>query len=308
MEKLIVIAGPTASGKTACAVELAKLVGGEVISADSMQVYRGMDILSAKPDAAEMDGIPHHMLSVADPEEKFSCGAYREMAAAAIESVRARGKTPILCGGTGLYIDSLTRPMSLGEKGSPAIREKYEKIAEAEGKEALHAMLAKVDPERAEKLHVNDLRRVVRALEIYELTGLTQTEREKSDRKGEALYEGCIYALDWPREVLYDRINRRCGVMLEAGLLEEVKALMEREEKHPTSFQAIGYKEMTAAVRGEMSVEEALDLVRQASRNYAKRQLTWLRRDERAMWIDCMGKTAREIAEIIREKQEERNG
>ena len=292
-EKLIVIAGPTASGKTAAAVELCKLIGGEVVSADSMQIYRGMDVLSAKPTAAEMDGIPHHMLGIADPKEKFSAAKYRDMAKEIISGIIARGNMPVICGGTGLYINAVTRPMEFSEKCDDTLRKELLAMADMPGgREKLHGILKEIDPEAAQKLHPNDVRRVTRAIEVFRLTGVTQSEQARIDAQREGDYDETFFALSWPRDVLYERINRRVDIMLENGLVDEVRALRRDEENHPTALQAIGYKEIAAALDGRMTMEEAVNLVKQLSRNYAKKQMTWFQRDPRAVWIDAENKTA----------------
>lgn len=298
--KLIVIAGPTASGKTACAVQLCKRIGGEVVSADSMQIYRGMDVLSAKPTPDEMGGIPHHMLGVADPAEKFSAPKYRDMARTEIARIYARGAQPVLCGGTGLYINAVTRPMEFSEKCDERLRQELLSMAEAPGgRRRLHDMLAEIDPEAAQKLHENDIRRVTRAIEVFRLTGRTQSEQARLDAQREGDFRETLFALQWPREELYRRIDLRVEAMLEAGLVEEVRALRSDEAAHPTALQAIGYKEIAAALDGRISMEEAVTLVKQLSRNYAKKQMTWFRRDPRTVWIEAMGKRADQIAEEI---------
>ena len=295
---LPVIAGPTASGKTACAVALCGLIGGEVISADSMQIYSGMDVLSAMPTAEEMGGVPHHLMGCVEPSEKFSADAYREAAKACIADVLGRGMTPVLCGGTGLYIDAVTRPMSFSTQASDeAMHAELLALADQPGgKHRLHEMLREIDPQSAARLHENDVRRVSRAIEIYRLTGVTQTEHTRRDRQREGEYDALIFALDWPREALYSRIDARVDGMLEAGLIDEVRALMADEQRHPTAMQAIGYKEIAAALRGEMSMEKAVYLTKKASRNLAKRQLTWFRRDDRVTWLPAQGQSAGELA------------
>lgn len=295
--RLIVVAGPTASGKTACAVELCRMIGGEVVSADSMQIYRGMDVLSAMPDAAEMRGVPHHMLGIADPAEKYSAAMYRERANAEIADILARGAQPVVCGGTGLYINALTRPLSFSERSDESMHDELMALAdEPGGRRKLHAMLREVDCEAAARLHENDVRRVVRAIEIFRLTGVTQTEQARLDAQREGDYREKIFALDWPREVLYGRIDRRVDAMVEAGLIEEVRRLMQNEARFPTASQAIGYKEIAAALLGRMGMDEAIGKVKQATRNFAKRQLTWFRRDPRTIWIPAEGKCAEDVA------------
>lgn len=296
--KIIVIAGPTASGKTACAVELCRRIGGEVVSADSMQLYRGMDVLSAKPTQQEMRGVPHHMLGVADPAEKFSAARYRDMAREVIADILARGKMPVLCGGTGLYINAVTRPMEFAQSCDEALRRQLIAISEeAGGRRRLHDMLREIDPEAADRLHENDVRRVTRAIEVYRLTGRTQTEQARLDSQREGDYRETMFALRWPREKLYARIDGRVDSMLMDGLVDEVRALRRDEASHPTALQAIGYKEIVAALEGRMGMDEAVSLVKQLSRNYAKKQMTWFQRDTRSIWIDADGRSAEQITQ-----------
>ena len=304
---LPVVAGPTASGKTACAVALCKLLDGEVVSADSMQVYRGMEVLSAVPDMAERGGVPHHLMSCVDPSTRFSADAYREAANACIADILSRGRQPVLCGGTGLYIDAVTRPMSFSMESDEALHAALLDEANAPGgRRKLHERLSKVDPESAARLHENDVRRVVRALEIYRLTGVTQTEHIRRDRQREGDYREVIFAPDWPRDVLYTRIDARVDDMLAHGLVDEVRALMAVEARHPTAMQAIGYGQIAAALRGEISMDEAVRLTKRDSRNLAKRQLTWFRRDERVVWLPAQGRDpealARDMLAILRSK------
>lgn len=305
--KLIVVAGPTASGKTACAVELCCAIGGEVVSADSMQIYRGMDILSAMPSRAEMRGVPHHLLAIADPSERFSAAAYRIKSKEAVGEILARGAVPVVCGGTGLYIDALTRPMRFSEQSDEQMHGELLALADEPGGRArLHRLLEEVDPESAARLHENDVRRVARAIEIYRLTGVTQTEQSRLDAAREGDYDEMVFALDWPREVLYRRIDQRVDAMLAAGLVEEVRRLMRESERYPTAAQAIGFKEIAAALEGRMTMDEAVDRVKQATRNFAKRQLTWFRRDPRTIWIPAEHRTAEEIAREMAARWEEK--
>ena len=307
---LPVIAGPTASGKTACAVALCKLIGGEVISADSMQIYSGMGILSAVPTAREMDGVPHHLMGCVDPASGYSADAYREDAKARIAEVLSRGRVPVLCGGTGLYIDAVTRPMSFSsQRSDEALHRELLALAEQPGgRRRLHDMLRAVDPDSAARLHENDVRRVSRALEVYRLTGVTLTEHTRLDRDREGDFREIIFAPDWPREALYNRIDARVDAMLAAGLVDEVRALMADESSHPTAIQAIGYKEIAAALRGEMPMEKAVYLTKKASRNLAKRQLTWFRRDTRVIWLPAEGESAASLAMRMRDAIEQRFG
>lgn len=300
---LPVIAGPTASGKTSCAVELCKILDGEVVSADSMQIFRGMELLSAAPTEEEKQGIPHHMMGILSPSEPCSAAAYRENAALHISEIASRGKIPVLCGGTGLYIDAVTRPMNFSEHGSEELRTELHALADTPGgREKLHAMLAEVDPESAQRLHYNDVRRVVRAIEVYRLTGVTLTEQNRLDSQKKGDYDEMIFAIDRPRDELYARIDARVDIMLKNGLLDEVRQLMKLSEDHPTAIQAIGYKEIASALRGDIPMVFAVEKVKQASRNYAKRQITWLKRDSRTIWISASGRAARDVAHEIAEK------
>ena len=300
MEKMIlpVVAGPTASGKTASAVALCRLIGGEVISADSMQIYAGMEILSAAPTQAEMAGIVHHMIGCVDPASGYSADAYREDAKACIADIASRGKVPVLCGGTGLYINAVTRPMSFSsQRSDEAMHEQLMKMGETpEGKRKLHDMLRQIDPESAGRVHENDVRRVSRAIEIYRLTGMTLSEHSRLDKQREGDFREIIFAPDWPREALYRRIDARVDEMLKQGLVEEVRTLMASEQRHPTALQAIGYKEIAAALRGEITMEHAVWLTKKASRNLAKRQLTWFRRDPRVIWLEAEAESAETLA------------
>jgi tRNA dimethylallyltransferase len=307
MRELIIICGPTASGKTAIAVELCLAIGGEVISADSMQVYRGMDIGTAKPTPEEMRGVPHHLLGIVDPSVSFSVAAYRERAIEAIEDVVARGKTPVVCGGTGLYIDALTRPMGFSAQGDESVRRPLEDIASQEGgKDKLHKLLRDVDPESAVRLHINDVRRVIRALEAFTLTGKTLTQLMAEDRGRDGAYRGKLFGLTWPREELYRRIERRVDQMLADGLIREVQSLLtEGLYGRATAMQGIGYKEIARALAGEYPIEDAVSRIKQATRNYAKRQLTWFRRDERVAWIEAEGRSAQDISQEIQARKEQ---
>ena len=286
-KQIVVICGPTASGKTALSIALAKAFNGEVVSADSMQIYRRMDIGTAKPTLEERDGVPHHMLDVAEPGESYSVSRYAEEASACVEDILARGRLPIVCGGTGLYIDGLIRGTDFQPAGTDSgLREQLEGEWEIQGAEAMMARLAAVDPDSAARLHLSDKRRILRALEVYLATGETITVHNARSKAVPPRYEALMIGLNTePRQILYDRIDRRVDVMLEQGLLQEVRSLLEDGLLEGTAAQAIGYKELLAHFRGEMPLAQAADLIRQKSRNYAKRQLTWFRRDERVKWI-----------------------
>ena len=301
---LLILCGPTASGKTACSVEIARRLETEVVCCDSMQIYRGMDILSAKPTREEMAGIPHHMLSIAEPSEPFSAAIYRDTAAPVIRGIHARGKLPVLCGGTGLYIDALTKPMGFSVRSDPALHDELmRRFDEPGGREELWAELTAVDPETAARLHMNDARRVTRALEVYRQTGQTLSELNRLDAQKEGDYSEQLFALDWPRDMLYDRINRRVDQMLCDGLIDEVRAVM-REGVGKTSWQALGFKEIADALNGRIPMEEAVEQVKMGSRRYAKRQLTWFRRDGRVQWIPAEGRSVEEICDEILTKYE----
>ncbi len=287
MDNIICIAGPSASGKTALAVALAKELGGEVVSCDSMQIYKGMDIGTAKPTAEEMQGIPHHMLDVAEPSEDFSVSRYCDMATPIVEDILARGKTAIIAGGTGLYMDALIRGNKFAPCPSTDMREKLEAQADSEGMEAMLALLRSIDPDTAGRLHLSDRKRILRALEIYYETGKTMTAHNLETQQLPDRYHPVWFALeDEDRQDLYRRIDYRVEVMLQMGLLEEIQRLLDAGiPEKCTAMQAIGYKEFVAALHGLCSVEEATAQVQQASRHYAKRQLTWFRRNSAITWL-----------------------
>ena len=286
MDKIICIAGPTASGKTALAVELAKLYNGEVVSCDSMQIYRRMDIGTAKPTLDEMQGIPHHMIDICDPQEDFSVSRYCDMASPIVDDIIARGKTAIIAGGTGLYMDSLIRGNDFADFPATGHKERLEERLVSEGVESLLKELWTVDPESADK-SLSNPRRIVRALEVYYETGETITAHNQRTQTRPSRYDPLWFALtDEDRQDLYARINLRVGVMLERGLLDEIRGLL--DDGIPagcTALQAIGYKEFVDALAGKCTVEEAADQVRQSSRRYGKRQLTWFRRNPKAIWL-----------------------
>ncbi len=289
--KVYVIAGPTASGKTALSVALARAIGGEIVSADSMQIYRGMDIGTAKATAEERAAVPHHMLDIADPGENYSVARFAEEASTCCDDIISRSRVPVITGGTGLYIDSLLSGRSFAESGDPALRaalgEEYDRI----GGDAMLARLRAIDPVRAEKLAVSDRRRIIRALEIYELTGITITDHDEASRSVPPRYESVRIVLGFgDRSVLYDRIDRRVDDMMSSGLLDEVRALMARGiDPMCTAMQAIGYKESVKYLSGLATYEETVGLIKQSSRRYAKRQMTWFRRWSDALRIDRRG-------------------
>ena len=304
MNNIICIAGPTASGKTALAVELAKELNGEVVSCDSMQVYKRMDIGTAKPTLAEMQGIPHYMIDVAEPDEDFSVSRYCEMAAPIVDGILARGKTAVIAGGTGLYMDSLIRGNTFAPFPSTGVRELLEAQADQEGMEAMLSRLRSVDPEAAARLHLSDRKRIIRALEVYLETGETITEHNRRTQAIPPRYSPLWLGLDFAdRAQLYRRIDMRVGLMLEMGLVEEIRDLLASGiPAKCTAMQAIGYKEFAAALNGEGTIAEAADQVRQSSRRYAKRQLTWFRRNPHIHWLTrSSGESGEEI--IARARQ-----
>lgn len=287
MNPIICIAGPTASGKTALAVALAQELGGEVVSCDSMQVYRRMNIGTAKPTVEEMHGIPHHMLDVAEPDEDFSVSRYCRMASPIVDDIVSRGKVAIIAGGTGLYMDSLIRGNAFAPFPSTGVREKLEAQADAEGMEKIHAWLTSVDPEAAGRLHLSDRKRIIRALEVYLETGETITEHNRRTQAIPPKYSPLWLGLDFAdRAQLYHRIDRRVDIMLDMGLIDEIKGLLHSGiPEKCTAMQAIGYKEFVDALQGRGTIAQAADQVRQSSRRYAKRQLTWFRRNQAIHWL-----------------------
>ena len=308
MNKIICIAGPTASGKTALAVELAKELGGEVISCDSMQIYKGMDIGTAKPTREEMQGIPHYMLDVCEPAEDFSVSRYCEMADPILQEILARGKTAIITGGTGLYMDALIRGNDFAPYPATGMREKLEAQADEIGMDAMLEQLRQIDPDSAERLHAADRKRVIRALEVYYETGETITAHNLRTQAIPPKYTPVWFALeDQDRQDLYDRIDRRVDIMLELGLMEEIRTLLEAGiPEKCTAMQAIGYKEFVDAVHGRCCVDEAAALVKQSSRRYAKRQLTWFRRNQSIHWLRReKGQTTAEIVTAARQVLQE---
>ena len=285
--KIVVITGPTASGKTALGVALCQKLDGEVVSADSMQIYRRMTIGTAKPTPEEMQGVPHHMIDVAEPEENWSVARYVEAAAVCVEDILARGKLPVIVGGTGLYIDSLLSGRTFaGGAVNEALRQELSERYDEIGANGLLGELRKVDPERAEKLHPGDKKRIVRALEVFILTGKTITEHDRETKAIPPRWEAAKIALDFvSRQDLYDRIDRRVDDMFARGLMDEVRALLSSGVPEScTAMQAIGYKEAVEALRGACSEADARARIQQESRRYAKRQLTWFRRDRETEW------------------------
>jgi tRNA dimethylallyltransferase len=285
-QKLIVLIGPTAVGKTKLSIELAKHFNGEIISGDSMQVYKGMDIGTAKITLEEMEGIPHHLIDIKEPDEGFSTAEFQELVRSKIKEISSRGRIPMIVGGTGLYIQSVIYDYHFTDAPSdPAFRSMLETEADAHGPDYLHERLKSEDPESAKRIHPNNVRRVIRALEIIHCTGKTASELQEN-QSPELLYDTAIIGLTMERELLYKRINLRVDLMLEHGLLEEVKYFYEQGLKDCQSIQAIGYKELYDYFDGKISFEAAVDNLKQNSRRYAKRQLTWFRNKMNVEWFD----------------------
>lgn len=308
-KNIVIIAGPTASGKTAISIELAKKINGEIISADSMQIYKYMDIGSAKPSFEERDGIPHHLMDVVDPSEEFSVALFRKLAGDRINDIISRNNLPIIVGGTGLYINSLTHSLDFTEAaGDIEYREELLNLANTRGNDYIHEMLRTVDPEAYNRLHINDTKRIIRALEVYKHTGKTISQYQLESKNRDIEYNLAYFCLTMDRQKLYDRINKRVDIMFEMGLLDEVKKLKEMGyNKNMVSMQGIGYKEVLDYLDGLYSLEEVKDFIKQSSRRYAKRQLTWFRRDERINWIDIdkynsTGEIINDIIDIIEGK------
>ncbi|HAG57308.1 MAG TPA: tRNA (adenosine(37)-N6)-dimethylallyltransferase MiaA [Ruminococcaceae bacterium] len=283
---VVAVVGPTASGKSALAVELARLLNGEIVSADSKQIYRYMSVGTAVPTEEEMAGIPHHLLQFLNPDQNFSVAEYVELAQKAILEIHARKKLPIVAGGTGLYVSSLLDNITFFDtKSDPALRQELEQTAAEKGNQYLLDLLNTFDPQLAQKLHPNNLGRIIRGIEAYRLTGIPMSEHQKASRQKESPYRCCIIGLNYRnRDLLYQRIDRRVEKMMENGLLEEIKELI-RMGYSQTAAQAIGYKEFFGYLQGKSALEESVARVQQESRRYAKRQLTWFRRDERVNWL-----------------------
>lgn len=288
IKDLIVITGPTASGKTALSVRLAKELGAEIVNADSMQIYKYMDIGTAKPTVEEREGVPHHLIDIVNPDELFSVARYCECAKSAIDDIHSRGKTAVMVGGTGLYVDSLVNNIQFSEtEPDEEYRQLLETEAQERGNECIYEKLKAIDPESAAKIAVQDTKRIIRALEVYHVTGKTITWHNEQSRSMPSPYNTTMFAISMDRDALYDKINRRVDVMLELGLVDEVKKILEMGvDEKATSMQAIGYKEIVGYLKGEISLEKAADDIKQGSRRYAKRQLTWFRRNSNINWIE----------------------
>ena len=287
-EPLVILTGPTSVGKTSLSIHLAHEIGGEIISADSMQVYRGMDIGTAKITEEEMEGIPHHLVDILDPDQPFNVVEFQRLAREAMEQINSKGKIPILVGGTGFYIQALLYDIDFSEhEDGSGYRRELTKLAEEKGKQYIHSMLEEVDPEYAASVHYHNLKRVIRALEYYRETGekLSRHNKEQQDRTSP--YNYAYLVLNQDRKILYDRINRRVDQMMEQGLLQEVRGLYERGlTPDLISMQGLGYKEFFEYFHGNVSLEEVVDRIKLETRRFAKRQLTWFRREKDVIWID----------------------
>ena len=288
--KVIVIVGPTASGKTAISIELAKKINGEIVSADSMQIYKKMDIGTAKPTEEEKENIKHYMIDIIEPNEAFNVAKYKEMAQKAIDEIISKGKTPIVIGGTGLYINTLINGIEFKEiETDKTYREQLEKEAKENGIDIVYKKLQEIDPEAAKNIDKNNIRRVIRALEIYKLTGKTKTQLDKESIK-EVQYDYKIFGMLWEREELYDRINKRIDIMIENGLIDEVKELTPKYKISNTAMQGIGYKEVIEYLENKISIEDMKEKLKMETRRYAKRQITWFKKDKRITWISPKNK------------------
>ncbi len=287
-KKLILIVGPTAVGKTDLSIKLAKELNGEIFSVDSMQIYKDMDIGTAKIEESEMEGIPHYMIDIVNPDEEFSVSDFRELVYKYIDEISSKGKVPIGVGGTGLYVNSLVYQLNFAEAESDEkIRDKYTELAEEHGNQYIMDKLKEIDPESAERLNLNDTKRIIRAIEIYEMTGKKMSENYSNFRKENDDFELVIIGLNRDRQKLYERINLRVDIMMENGLVDEVRDLLERGfTKDMTSMKAIGYKEVIEYIEGNMDYDEMVEILKRNSRRFAKRQLTWFRRDKRIKWFD----------------------
>lgn len=299
--KVIVICGPTASGKTALSIELAKRIDGEIVSADSMQIYKDMDIGTAKPTKEEMAGIKHYLIGEVSPTVRYSVAEYKKDALFAIKEILDKGKTPIVVGGTGLYVDSLVYGIEYDDiEVDLEYRNKLENLANEYGLEYLYNEAKKIDPQAMEKISSNDKKRIFRVLEIYNSTGKTKTEQEIESRKKENPYDYYVFAIDMDREKLYERINKRIDIMLEQGLVEEVKQVTKKYKNLPTAIQGLGYKEVIEYLEEKITYEEMVEKIKIETRHYAKRQLTWFRKNKSIVWINGLDEKQNNIDIILK--------
>lgn len=298
--KVIVICGPTASGKTALSIQLAKKINGEIVSADSMQIYEDMDIGTAKPTVEEMEGIKHYLIGNISPTVRYSVANFKKDAINAIDEIIKKGKTPIIVGGTGLYVDSLVYGIDYDDtEVDLEYRNQLEEIAKNNGLDVLYSQAIKIDPLAMEKISNNDKKRIFRVLEIYHSTGKTKTEQEYESRKKENPYNYIVFAIDMERKKLYERINKRVDIMIENGLVEEVKNLIDKYEELPTAIQGLGYKEVVSYLNNEITYEEMVEKIKLETRHYAKRQLTWFRRNKNITWINGLDNIQNNINIIL---------
>ena len=299
-QKVIVICGPTASGKTALSIELAKKINGEIVSADSMQIYKDMDIGTAKPTVEEMQGIEHYLIDFVPPDDRYSVADYKIDAKKAIKKILEKGKTPIIVGGTGLYVDSLIYEIEYPNiEFDENYRKELEEQVEKQGLDKLYEQAKKIDPQAIEKISKNDKKRILRVLEIYHATGKTKTEQEVESRKKEVEYDYKVFALNWDREKLYERINKRVDIMIEQGLIEEVKQISKKYNKFPTAMQGLGYKEVVEYLEGNCTKEEMIEKIKKETRHYAKRQLTWFRKNSQTIWLNGQDDIQKNIDNIL---------
>ena len=308
MQKVIVIGGPTASGKTGLSIELAKRINGEIVSCDSMQIYKDMTIGTAKPTIEEMEGIPHYMIDCISPETRYSVADYKKDATNAIKEIISKGKVPIVVGGTGLYVEALIYGIEYNEiEEDLEYRKKLEKIEEKEGLEPLYEMAKKIDEKAMEKISKNDKKRICRVLEIYHSTGKTKTELEVESRKNGPEFDYLLFGITMDREKLYERINKRVDIMIENGLIEEVKNLIQKYKNFPTAMQGLGYKEVVQYLNGNLNRDEMIEKIKMETRRYAKRQLTWFRKYPNIIWLDGLESTQNNIEIILEEYGGENN-
>ena len=302
MEKVVVICGPTASGKTSLSIELAKKINGQIISADSMQIYDEMDIGTAKPTKEEMQGIKHYLIGNVKPTNRYSVSEYKKDATNAIEETIQDNKFPIIVGGTGLYVDALTKNITYPEiEIDLEYRKQLEELIKENGLESLYEEAKKIDEKAMQTISKNDKKRIMRVLEIYHQTGKTKTQLESESRLTPPPYEYIVFAINMEREKLYERINKRVDIMIDQGLIEEVEALTKKYEEFPTAMQGLGYKEVVSYLKKEITKEEMIEKLKMETRRYAKRQLTWFRKDENIKWIDGLAPLEQNIQCILEE-------
>ena len=307
-EKVIVICGPTASGKTSLSIEIAKRINGEIVSCDSMQIYKDMTIGTAKPTIEEMQGIKHYLIDFVSPKERYSVADYKKAAIEAIHTIINKGKVPIVVGGTGLYVESLIYGIEYPEiEIDLEYRKKLQQIQESEGLDKLYEIASNIDKEAIKKISQNDSKRICRILELYHSTGKTKTELEIESRKKGPDFDFILFGITMNREKLYERINKRVDLMVKNGLIEEVRDLLNKHEKFPTAMQGLGYKEVVEYIEGKTNKEEMIEKIKMETRRYAKRQLTWFRKYENIIWIDGLANIEDNIRIVLEEYSEKNN-